>query len=617
MDTKSEKVYVAVGNDLQEGIGTLEWALRKWSGQTISIVIIHFNNNNKDFVYTPFGKLPASSVNDEKLRIFRMYEQEKTDKLLSKYIDFCAKNASDRIGAMRAKTEEARKMTEEKRKEVKIHVERQRRAERIISLCNRRVEELDARINEESTTQNDLKKDLEAAREYIYEVSSDIEETKSKLSSIMELQAELTRKLHSSSLAKFHAESQLQNAMAARTEMLLEIDELRRERDLLRRRVEFCREKEAIAAATASSNSLNYAYREFTADEIRVATDDFSERMRLKSGGVGTNVYRGRLNHTTVAIKLQDSLCRQSQEEFRTKMELLCKIRHPHLISMIGACTERRCIILEYMHNGSLQDILFFSSNSKSNRSRNRTLPWHARIRIAAEICSGLSFLHMAEPRSIVHGDLNPSKVLLDRHLVAKLAGFRLGRSSEESEKRSDAHAFGIIMLQLLTGRQGAGLVEEVTRAMKCGALIGVLDETTAREWPLELAEEFAGIALRCVDVGGKQRMETRRATVMRELEELKRKASDVKGWRGSQTTEGGLDQEDDRDVPSVFLCPILQEVMKNPHVAADGFSYEWEAIEEWLRTGHETSPMTNLRLNHKLLTPNHTLRSLIHDWLN
>lgn len=56
---------------------------------------------------------------------------------------------------------------------------------------------------------------------------------------------------------------------------------------------------------------------------------------------------------------------------------------------------------------------------------------------------------------------------------------------------------------------------------------------------------------------------------------------------------------------------------MRNPHLAADGFSYEMEAIDQWLKTGHDTSPMTNLRLKHKLLVPNHTLRSLIEDWSN
>lgn len=56
---------------------------------------------------------------------------------------------------------------------------------------------------------------------------------------------------------------------------------------------------------------------------------------------------------------------------------------------------------------------------------------------------------------------------------------------------------------------------------------------------------------------------------------------------------------------------------MKNPHVAADGFSYELEAMEEWLGVGHDTSPMTNLRLENKFLTPNLTLRFLIQDWQN
>lgn len=53
---------------------------------------------------------------------------------------------------------------------------------------------------------------------------------------------------------------------------------------------------------------------------------------------------------------------------------------------------------------------------------------------------------------------------------------------------------------------------------------------------------------------------------------------------------------------------------MTDPHVAADGFSYEREAIAEWLRMGCDTSPMTNLKLDHKILVPNHNLRTLAQD---
>jgi hypothetical protein len=65
----------------------------------------------------------------------------------------------------------------------------------------------------------------------------------------------------------------------------------------------------------------------------------------------------------------------------------------------------------------------------------------------------------------------------------------------------------------------------------------------------------------------------------------------------------------------NIFMMLDEQEVMKNPHVAADGFSYELEAIEQWLHSGHDTSPMTNLRLKHTLLTPNYTLRSFLEEW--
>ena len=55
---------------------------------------------------------------------------------------------------------------------------------------------------------------------------------------------------------------------------------------------------------------------------------------------------------------------------------------------------------------------------------------------------------------------------------------------------------------------------------------------------------------------------------------------------------------------------------MQDPHVAADGFTYEAEAILEWLESGHNTSPRTNARLAHRNLIPNHSLRHAIQDWI-
>ncbi|KAL9309862.1 putative U-box domain-containing protein 58 [Arabidopsis thaliana] len=73
-------------------------------------------------------------------------------------------------------------------------------------------------------------------------------------------------------------------------------------------------------------------------------------------------------------------------------------------------------------------------------------------------------------------------------------------------------------------------------------------------------------------------------------------------------------EQMEKRQPPSSFFCPITQEVMKDPHFAADGFTYEAESIRKWLSTGHQTSPMTNLRLSHLTLVPNRALRSAIEE---
>jgi len=54
---------------------------------------------------------------------------------------------------------------------------------------------------------------------------------------------------------------------------------------------------------------------------------------------------------------------------------------------------------------------------------------------------------------------------------------------------------------------------------------------------------------------------------------------------------------------------------MEDPHIAADGFTYEGEAIRAWLSSGRDTSSMTNLRLAHNELTPNRALRSAILEW--
>lgn len=160
---------------------------------------------------------------------------------------------------------------------------------------------------------------MEAEKEHMNEVISDIEESRSRLNSLIQLQNELSNRLQISTLSKTHAEAQLEKAVTMRAEMVRDIEELRRQRDVFNRRIEFCREKDAIGMVS-KLNELSCGYREYTSEEIRMATGDFSESMRLKSGGNWTNVYRGRMKHCTVAIKMLSSTTEPSEETFQSKV---------------------------------------------------------------------------------------------------------------------------------------------------------------------------------------------------------------------------------------------------------------------------------------------------------
>merc|ERR1719456_1375774 len=67
--------------------------------------------------------------------------------------------------------------------------------------------------------------------------------------------------------------------------------------------------------------------------------------------------------------------------------------------------------------------------------------------------------------------------------------------------------------------------------------------------------------------------------------------------------------------VPRDYLCPITQDVMIDPVMAADGKTYERVAIAEWLRT-HRRSPMTNAPLNSTELHPQPGLKQQIADFI-
>ncbi|CAL1413823.1 unnamed protein product [Linum trigynum] len=310
-----------------------------------------------------------------------------------------------------------------------------------------------------------------------------------------------------------------------------ERDELQIEHDNVTKEAEELKRARAEQASTSAAEPPPTTQLSplFTESEIEEATNNFSDSVKIGEGGFG-KIYKAELRYTQVAIKLLDPNGLQGPAEFHKEVDILSKMRHPNLVTLIGACPESYALIYEYLPNGSLEDRL--------NRKGDSTaLPWRIRLRIAAEICSVLIFLHSCKPQSIVHGDVKPSNILLDANFVSKLSDFGIARWLHNREgssanrtvfwrtdpkgtlayidpeffgtgkltAKSDVYSFGVILLRLLTGRPAVGLPTEVQCALSDGHLEEILDPS-AGEWPLRRAEELAKMALRCCELNRQSR---------------------------------------------------------------------------------------------------------------
>ncbi|KAL9176205.1 hypothetical protein ABFS82_02G163900 [Erythranthe guttata] len=405
-----------------------------------------------------------------------------------------------------------------------------------------------------------------------------------------------------------------------------ERDELQVDLDNALKVAEELRKKQA---EVASSSSKSQFFSEFFYWEIEGATSNFSQSLKIGQGVYGS-IYRGNLRHTQVVIKMLHSDTLQGPYEYQHEVSILSKLRHPNIVTLIGACPEAWSLIYEYLPNGNLEDRL----NCKNNTP---PLSWKTRIRIAAELCSALIFLHSCRPNGIVHGDLNPGSILLDENFVSKLSHFGVSRElnkdktsdnnttlchradpkgtfiyidpefllTGELTPKSDVYSFGVILLRLLTGRPAIGLTNDVQVALDKGTLKEVLD-AAAGDWPFVQAKQLAHLALSCADMNSGFRPDLA-SEVWRVLEPMKVSCG---------VTSLRFGSEESHHIPAYFVCPIFQEIMQDPVLAADGFTYESEALKGWLESGHDTSPMTNLKLPNCNLVPNHALRSAIQEWL-
>ncbi|KAM7254323.1 hypothetical protein ACFE04_032005 [Oxalis oulophora] len=285
-------------------------------------------------------------------------------------------------------------------------------------------------------------------------------------------------------------------------------------------------EAEEIQRTLDNLAAKNVRYRRYSIEEIKEATENFAESRKIGEGGYGP-VYKCVLDHTPSAVKVLRPDAAQGMSQFQQEIEVLSCIRHPNMVLLLGACPEYGILVYEYMANGSLDDRLF-------QRGDTPPLPWQLRFRIAAEIVTGLLFLHQTKPEPIVHRDLKPGNILLDYNYVSKISDVGLARlvpvvaenvtqcritstagtfcyiDPEYQQTgmlgvKSDVYSLGIMLLQLITAKQPMGLTHYVERSIEKGTFKEMLDPAVPN-WPIDEALTFAKLCLQCAELRRKDR---------------------------------------------------------------------------------------------------------------
>ncbi|XVF20511.1 hypothetical protein REPUB_Repub12eG0006700 [Reevesia pubescens] len=211
----------------------------------------------------------------------------------------------------------------------------------------------------------------------------------------------------------------------------------------------------------------------FTYEELIRATDGFSEHNLLGEGGFGC-VYKGILTDgREVAVKQLKIGGGQGEREFRAEVEIISRVHHRHLVSLVGYCISehQRLLVYDYVPNNTLHYHL---------HCRGRpVMDWSVRVKVAAGAARGIAYLHEDCHPRIIHRDIKSSNILLDNNFEAQVSDFGLAKLALDSNthvttrvmgtfgymapeyatsgkltEKSDVYSFGVVLLELITGRK-------------------------------------------------------------------------------------------------------------------------------------------------------------------
>ncbi|XP_024014757.1 LEAF RUST 10 DISEASE-RESISTANCE LOCUS RECEPTOR-LIKE PROTEIN KINASE-like 1.3 isoform X1 [Eutrema salsugineum] len=224
-----------------------------------------------------------------------------------------------------------------------------------------------------------------------------------------------------------------------------------------------------------ANGSDYFGVQVFSYEELEEATENFSRE--LGDGGFGTVYYGILKDGRAVAVKRLFERSLKRVEQFKNEIEILKSLKHPNLVILYG-CTTRHSrellLVYEYISNGTLADHLH------GDQAESRPICWPARLNIAIQTASALSFLHA---KGIIHRDVKTTNILLDSNYQVKVADFGLSRLFPMDQthistapqgtpgyvdpeyyqcyrlnEKSDVYSFGVVLSELISSKEAVDI---------------------------------------------------------------------------------------------------------------------------------------------------------------
>ncbi|KAJ1434778.1 Serine-threonine/tyrosine-protein kinase, catalytic domain [Sesbania bispinosa] len=288
----------------------------------------------------------------------------------------------------------------------------------------------------------------------------------------------------------------------------------------------------AITSKVTEKQVVTSSVKVYTVASLQQYTSSFSQENCIGEGTLGP-VYRAELpDGQLLAVRKLDATASmgQNHEQFLQLVSSISKIQHANIAKLVGYCAEysQRLLVYEYYSNGTLHDALHGDNEHRIE------LPWNARIKVALGAARALEYLHENFRPPIVHRNFRSANVLLNEKLEVRVSDCGLGPllssgsagqlsgrlltaygySAPEFEsgsytQQSDVFSFGVVMLELLTGRKsydrsrprGEQILVRwaVPQLHDIDALSKMVDPCLNGAYPIKSLSRFADIVSSCI----------------------------------------------------------------------------------------------------------------------